>query len=85
MAFFCRLPWVQLLFPERTVMEVRSLFRPKGKLVCPEMSVAKFERLVQASGFSSEYTRYDCVHQMNWLAATPVRKLLVNRVSCVLT
>src|SRR5271165_3366397 len=27
MGFFCKLPYVQLIFPERTVMEVRSLFR----------------------------------------------------------
>jgi SAM-dependent methyltransferase len=27
-AFYCRLPWVRLLFPESTVMEVRALFRP---------------------------------------------------------
>ena len=90
MAFFCRLPWVHLLFPERTVMEVRSQFRSDSarsyrEAGLAEMSVAKFERLVQASRLSVKYKQYDCVYQMNWLGRTPAREFFVNRVSCVLT
>jgi SAM-dependent methyltransferase len=90
MAFYCRLPWVQLLFAESTVMEVRSLFRFDGAKTyreagLAEMSVGKFERLIADSGFTFESRRYDCVHAMNWLAGTPIRELFVNRVSCVLS
>jgi hypothetical protein len=39
------------------------------------MTVAKFERLIAASGFRFESRR---------LARTPLRELFVNRVSCIL-
>ena len=90
MSFFCRLPWVQLLFRQRTVMEARLLFRSDNARTYREtglaqMSVAKFEGLIAASGLTIEFRRYDCVHKMNWLQWTPMRELFVNRVSCVLT
>ncbi len=90
MAFFCRLPWVQLLFPERTVMEVRSLFRSDAarsyrEAGLAQMSVAKFERIVDGAGLSFQFRRYDCVREMNWLQGTPLREFFINRVSCVLT
>jgi SAM-dependent methyltransferase len=90
MGFYCRLPWVNLLFRERTVMEVRQLFRPDGVQTYREaglakMTVAKFERLIETSGLTLESRRYDCIHEMNWLKRTPMRELFVNRVSCVLS
>ena len=89
MAFFCRLPWVHLFFPEATVMEVRALFRSDRvgtyrDAGLSKMSIVKFERLIAASEFTFEFRRYDCVHEMNWLAHTPFRELFINRVSCVL-
>jgi 2-polyprenyl-3-methyl-5-hydroxy-6-metoxy-1,4-benzoquinol methylase len=90
MGFFCKLPYVQLIFPESTVMEVRSLFRSDNVRTYREaglaqMSIANFEHLVKSSGFQLAYKRYDCIFQMNWLGQTPARELFVNRVSCVLT
>ena len=90
MAFFCRLPWVQLLFPERSLMEVRSLFRSDGARSyrdagLAQMSISKFERIVAAAGLRFLFKRYDCVREMNWLQRTPLRELFINRVSCVLS
>ena len=89
MAYFCRLPWVQLFFSERTVMEVRSLFRSDGARTyrdagLAEMSLAKFERTVKESGLSFELKRYDCSRGLDWLQSTPLRELFVNRVSCIM-
>lgn len=89
MAYFCRLPWVQVLFSERTVMQVRSLFRSDGKWTyrdagLAEMSLVKFEQLIKECGLRCVFKRYDCSWGLNWLRHTPLRELFVNRVSCVL-
>lgn len=90
MGFFCNMPWVQLLFPESVVMEVRSLFRTDGARTYREaglaqMSIAKFERIVQKLGFKMASRRYDCVRGLNFLQYIPViRELAINRVSCIL-
>ena len=90
MAFFCRLPWVHLLFSERTVMEARSLFRPGAERTYREvglaqMSLSRFERTVKSSGLQIQFNRYDCIRGINALQWTPLRELFVNRISCVLT
>jgi SAM-dependent methyltransferase len=90
MAFFCRLPWVQILFPEKTVIEVRSRFRPTTAVTYQDlhlakMSIRKFNRIVERSGLRCSSLCYDCVRGMNWLQFTPLRELFVNRISCVLT
>lgn len=89
MGFFCRLPWIQSLFPERTVMEVRSAFRPDGARTYREaglgqLSVGKFEAIVKRSRLRCTLLRYDCVCGLNWLRLVPLRELFINRVSCVL-
>jgi SAM-dependent methyltransferase len=57
MDYFTKLPWVHLLFPERTIMAVRAYYRSDGAAKYEDiegglnrMSVRKFRRLVQASG-----------------------------------
>jgi SAM-dependent methyltransferase len=92
MHFFVRVPWVNLLFDEKTVMNVRSHFRNDGATKYEQvegglnkMSVAKFERLVRNSGLRMEYKRYDCVKGINFMAELPVlRELFVNNISCIL-
>ncbi len=90
MSFFCRLPWVNLLFPERAVMMARARYRQDGMRTYTEaglakMSLAKFERTMAAAGVTVEWRRYDCVKRMVFLAHVPLlRELFVNRVSCVL-
>lgn len=92
MHFFTRVPWVHLLFAERTVMAVRGRFRSDGATRYEEvesglnrMSIAKFERTVRASRFRRERSSYRCVKGVNLLGRIPLaRELFINQVDCVL-
>jgi len=89
MAYFCRLPWVNVFFSEKTILSVRNLFRPDHfhsyrDVGLAEMTLAKFERIIREAGMDVEYLSYDCIHGMNWLAKTPLREFFVNRVNCIL-
>jgi len=92
MHYFCKVPWLNLLFSERTVMRVRSRYRSDGALRyvdvesgLNQMSLAKFERLVDNAGLEVRQWRLTCVKGVNVLARLPVlRELFVNNVSCVL-
>ena len=90
MGFFCRLPWLQLLFPESTVMEVRSFFRSDGATTYREaglghISIARFERVIRSCGLRMSWSHYDCIKGLNFLRYLPgVRELAINRVSCIL-
>lgn len=92
MFFFTPVPWVNLLFRERTVMRVRARFRDDGAAHYEEvegglnrMTVAKFERLVATSGLVVKDRRYACVRGLDALGRLPVvRELFVNLITCVL-
>lgn len=92
MHFFTRMPWVNVFFSEKTVMAVRSKFRDDGAIHYEQvesglnrMTVARFERLVEASGLRDEFRRYDCVKGMDFLAKVPgVREFFVNHISVIL-
>ncbi len=91
MHFFCRLPWLNVWFSERTIMSVRSLYRDDGATRYEEvesglnkMSLRKFERLVRESGLLVEHREYWCVKRLDFLAYTPVREFFVNQINCVL-
>jgi SAM-dependent methyltransferase len=90
MHFFTRLPWVNLLFSEKTVMKVRKRYRPNGgdhyeDVGLNRMSVRKFERLIQTTGFYVEYRRYDGVKGLDIATRIPmVRELLTGRLTCLL-
>jgi SAM-dependent methyltransferase len=92
MAYFTPLPWVHLLFPERVVMAVRSRYRDDGAQRYEEvegglnrMSLARFERLVQAAGFEPVELRYSAVRGLPGVTRIPLlRELLTNRVTAVL-
>lgn len=93
MHFFTAVPWVQLLFSERTVMRVRGRFRDDGAMRYEDvvgglnrMSLAKFERLVASCGLRPLYRHYECIKGLDALGRLPlVRELFVNHVTCVLT
>jgi SAM-dependent methyltransferase len=91
MGFFCKVPWIQLLFSERTILEARSFYRFDGAQTYREaglaqMSIAKFERVVRECGLRVTSRRYDCVKRLNYLRGVPgVRELAINRVSCILS
>lgn len=92
MRFFTRVPWLNLLFSERTVLNVRGHFRQDGAKRYEEvesglnkMSVRKFERTLSAVGLRTEFRRYQCVKKLNVLARWPfLRELFVNEINCVL-
>jgi SAM-dependent methyltransferase len=90
MRFFTRLPWVNLLFPERVVMAVRARFRQdhaKTYSQCGlgKMTIKRFESTIKRTGLRIEFRRYYCVRGMDFLAGLPIlRELFINRVACVL-
>jgi SAM-dependent methyltransferase len=93
MQYFCRVPWVNLLFRERTVMAVRARFRSDGALRYEDvesglnkMTLAKLEGLLETSRLGVDYIRYHGVKGQDWVSAVPwLRELLVNQVTCLLT
>ncbi|HYR07207.1 MAG TPA: methyltransferase domain-containing protein [Longimicrobium sp.] len=92
MHFFTPLPWVHLLFAERTVMAVRARYRADGARRYEEvesglnrMTVGRFERLAARAGLRMERRRYDCVKGIRVLGGAPLlRELFINNVACVL-
>lgn len=92
MHYFTSVPWVHLLFSERTVMAVRGRYRQDGAARYEEvegglnrMSIAKFERLVRDSGLDLVWRRYVAVKRIPVVTAVPgLRELFVNEVDCVL-
>lgn len=91
MQFFCRLPWLNIWFSERTVMKVRSLYREDGATRYEDvesglnkMTLRKFERVVRESGLLMEHREYRCVKGLDSLARTPVREFFVNQINCIL-
>jgi len=93
MKFFTSVPWVNILFSEKTVMAVRGRFSRDGAIRYEEvesglnkMSVGRFERIIHDSALQIGYRRYDCVKGLNFLAKLPfVRELFINHVSVILT
>jgi len=89
--FFVRIPWINILFEEKTVMAVRRRFNNDGATRYEEaglnkMTVKKFETLIRDSELRMESRRYDCVKRLNLLGKLPlIRELAVNQISCVLT
>ncbi len=93
MHYFCKVPWLNLLFSERTVMSVRSRYRSDGaqryvdvESGLNQMSLAKFERVVANAGVQTKHRHYGCVKGLDFLGKIPVvRELFVNQVTCVLS
>lgn len=90
---FTRLPWVNLMFSEKTVMAVRARFRDDGATRYEDvpgglnrMTVGKFERLINQAGLKIEMKLLECVKGMNFLSSLPLlRELFTNRVSASLS
>lgn len=92
MQYFTRLPWIHILFPERTVMRVRALYRDDGarryedvELGLNKMSLKKFENLISVCRLKITHKKYEGVKKLNFLTGVPgVRELMTNHVTCLL-
>lgn len=93
MHFFTRMPWVNVIFSERTIMAVRARFRSDGarryeEVECGlnQMSMRKFEGLIRGCGAQVRFRRYECVKRMQVLGYIPIiRELFINHVSVILS
>ncbi len=89
MNFFTHVPWVNILFSEKTVFKVRSLYRDDGSSSyfpdMNKMTVARFERIVAASGLKVEYRHYEAIRRLPLTWMPVMRELFINRISCILT
>ena len=91
MHFFCGLPWLNLLFPERAVMKVRAQYWQDGAARYEDvegglnrMSLAKFERLTDRGDIRLESRRYTAIKRLNALTSIPVlRELMTNHCTVV--
>lgn len=91
MNYFCKIPWVNLLFSEDTIMRVRSRFRDDGATRFEEvpgglsrMSVAKFESLMRKHNLKFIHRRYHGIKGVNFLTKIPfLRELCVNKITVV--
>ncbi|MCL7945698.1 methyltransferase domain-containing protein [Marinobacter sp. ATCH36] len=92
MHFFCNLPWVNILFPEKAVMRVRKKYRNDGANRYEEvesglnkMSLSRFEKLCQEHHLVAAYQRYRCIKGLDFLSRIPIlREFFVNRVTVIL-
>jgi len=92
MQFMTKVPWINLLFDEATVMKVRNHFRRDGAMKYEDvegglakMSVAKFERRVSQCGMKIQHKKYECIKGLDFLGKLPVlRELFINHVNCAL-
>jgi SAM-dependent methyltransferase len=89
---YVRIPWVNLLFPEKTVMRFRSRYRNDGATRYEDvvgglnrMTLAKFERVLRASGLVIERLQYHATRGLPLVTRIPlVRELLTSAATAVL-
>jgi SAM-dependent methyltransferase len=94
MSFFCKVPWINVFFSEKTVMRIRSRFRSDGatnyedvEFGLNKMTIAKFERIIMSSNLKIEFKRFKCfIKGINLLSKIPLlREFFINRVSVILS
>jgi len=87
--FFTHFPWVNIVFSEKTVFNVRSLYRDDGsRSYMPDMNkmtVRRFERIIAASGLKVEFLEYKAIRNLPLTKIPGLRELFINRISCILT
>lgn len=91
MHFFCKIPWLQLWFPEEAVMSVRANWKHDGAKRYEDvegglgkMSLRKFERVTRESGLKIWRRRYTGVKKLNFLTWIPVIRELTTVHATVL-
>jgi SAM-dependent methyltransferase len=89
---FTKIPWVNALFPETTVMRFRAWFRDDGATRYEDvrgglnrMTLAKFENIIRGTGMETAFLKYRTVKGLPLVATIPlVREFLVAAVTCIL-
>ncbi|MFP5289039.1 MAG: class I SAM-dependent methyltransferase [Thermoanaerobaculia bacterium] len=92
MHFFCKAPWVNVFFSERTVMKARSHFRKDGIMRYQDlaqglnkMTLAKFESIISSCGLEVAYQKYEAIKRIDWLSRVPLlREAVTNHVTVIL-
>ncbi len=93
MGFFSKVPWVNVLFSEKTVMNVRSLYRNDGATRYEEvssglnkMSIAKFKKIIDTCGMQIDFYKATGVKNLNFLTRIPIiKELFTNHVTVILS
>jgi SAM-dependent methyltransferase len=87
---YSRLPWVNLMFREDTVMKARSRFRNDGAQRYEEvqgglnrMSIAKFERIIRGSGMQIEFFKVYITKGLPLLDKVPIARELLAAAAAV--
>src|SRR5687767_6554966 len=89
---FCRVPYLNILFSEKSVMSVRSRFKDDGAKRYEEirsglnrMTLAKFERIIRNSGLTIEHQIFYATKNLPIVKHIPVlREFVVCAVTCIL-
>lgn len=89
---FCKVPYLNILFSERTVMAVRSRFKNDGATRYEDilsglnkMTLAKFERIIRDSGLTIEHQNFFATKKLPLVNKVPFfREFLVSAVTCIL-
>ena len=90
--FFTRVPWVNVLFSEETVMKVRSRYRSDGAKRYEDiegglnrLTLAKFTKIIQESGMKVRRLDFFPVKGLPLVSQIPlVREYLTAAASCIL-
>jgi len=89
---FTRLPWVNVLFSEETVMKVRSRYRKDGAKRYEEiegglnrLTLAKFSKIMRESGMKIRRLEFFPVKGLPFVSQIPVvREYMTAAASCIL-
>ena len=89
MMFFSKLPWMNILFSERTIYRVRSLYRSDGRTThspgMNKMTIKAFERLVTQCDLELEAVNYRVVKDLPVLSRLPgIRELFINQIDAII-
>lgn len=92
MHFFTRVPFVNIIFPEKTVMRIRARYRSDGATRYEEvegglnkMTLTRFKRMIKSSGLEVVRFSPKGIRNLNCLTKIPMlNELLTVRIDCTL-
>lgn len=93
MYYFTWVPWVHLLFPEKTVLQVRDRFHFDNAhryedidMGLNRMTIRRFKRLIAQSAFDMEYFKLMPFKRLTILTKLPLlNEFLTSGIKCILT